>query len=165
MIRLKSKNELAIMAGAGTIAFVLDRLSKIWALDHLTQGQMVPFLPGLLQFNLTMNTGAAFSLGRGHAPLMTAIACLYTAGFLVWGLMRVYRAERPAILERLGAGLIIGASCGNLYERFVQGKVTDFLEFSFFSFPIFNVADALIDTGVVLIIIQFLFLDGRKNAS
>ncbi len=151
------------MAGAGTIAFILDRLSKIWALAHLTQGRMAPFLPGLLQFNLTMNTGAAFSLGRDQAPLMTAVACLYTVGFLVWGLVRLYKAERPAILERIGAGLIVGASCGNLYERFTQGRVTDFLEFSFFSFPVFNVADALIDTGVVLIIIQFLFLEGKTK--
>jgi len=182
MIRSKSKNKAAFfladnngkgnrlswlgtMIGAAVLAFAADRSSKIWILSHVNSGENLPFLPGLLQLELVRNTGAAWSLGRDHAPLMTALACLYTLGFSLWGLHRIRLAKDAAWLERVGAGLIIGASCGNLYERFTVGSVTDFLKFAFINFPIFNLADALIDVGVVFILLQFLFLENNKKVA
>ena len=86
------------------------------------------------------------------------IATVYTIVFICWALNRLIKASAFAALERVGVGLIIGGACGNLFERYSQGCVTDFLEFAFFSFPIFNVADALIDVGLVLIFVDILFL-------
>ncbi|MFA6212743.1 MAG: signal peptidase II [Candidatus Obscuribacterales bacterium] len=140
------------------VAFSLDRAAKLWALSHLIFGEESAYWPGILQFRLTNNTGAAFSLGRDHAPLMTGIATIYTIIFICWALNRLVKASAFAALERVGVGLIIGGACGNLYERYSQGCVTDFLEFAFVSFPIFNVADALIDVGLVLIFVDILFL-------
>jgi signal peptidase II len=48
-------------------------------------------------------------------------------------------------------------------ERYSQGCVTDFIEFAFINFPIFNVADALIDVGLVLIFVDILFLHKHKD--
>lgn len=143
---------------SAVIAFSLDRAAKLWALSHLIFGEESAYWPGVLQFRLTNNTGAAFSLGRDHAPLMTIIATVYTFVFICWALNRLIKASAFAALERVGVGLIIGGACGNLFERYSQGCVTDFLEFAFFSFPIFNVADALIDVGLVLIFVDILFL-------
>jgi lipoprotein signal peptidase len=53
---------------SAVIAFSLDRAAKLWALSHLIFGEESAFWPGILQFRLTNNTGAAFSLGRDHAP-------------------------------------------------------------------------------------------------
>ena len=143
---------------SAAIAFGLDRAAKLWALSHLIFGEVSPYWPGLMQFRLTNNTGAAFSLGRDHAPLMTTIATVYTIIFVCWALNRLIKASAFAALERVGVGLIIGGACGNLFERYSQGCVTDFLEFAFVNFPIFNVADALIDVGLVLIFVDILFL-------
>lgn len=67
-----------------------------------------------------------------------------------------YRPLQPSIpwLEQLGMSIVIGSAAGNLLERLVHGKVTDFFEFAFINFPVFNVADALIDTGIVLLLIS-----------
>jgi lipoprotein signal peptidase len=53
----------------------------------------------------------------------------------------------------IGLSCIIGGSLGNLTDRFSQGHVTDFLEFAFFSFPVFNVADTFINIGLGLVLI------------
>ncbi|MDP3509679.1 MAG: signal peptidase II [Candidatus Melainabacteria bacterium] len=148
---------------SAVIAFSLDRVAKLWALSHLIFGEDSVFWPGILQFRLTNNTGAAFSLGRDHAPLMTIIATVYTIVFICWALNRLLKASAFAALERVGVGLIIGGACGNLYERYSQGCVTDFIEFAFINFPIFNVADALIDVGLVLIFVDILFLHKHKD--
>ncbi len=132
-------------------AFTLDRLSKSWALTHLQASQSTIFLPGLLNLRLVHNTGAAFSLGRDNGQLMTTVAALVTISLVAWMTNRYRRAAHSAPLERIGAGILLGGALGNLYDRFTLGQVTDFLEFSFMTFPIFNVADALIDLGIVLI--------------
>ncbi len=152
------------MAVAAALAFACDRLSKIWALAHLSDNVVTPFLPGFLQFRLTTNTGAAFSLGEDKAVLMTVIATTYTIVFLWWGLNRLRKTTSNAVLEVIGVGLIVGGACGNLFERYTAGRVTDFIEFAFVSFPIFNIADAIIDVGLFLIFLN-LIRSSREAAS
>ncbi len=64
----------------------------------------------------------------------------------------------PAALILLAAGAM-----GNLYDRFVYGSVTDYLEFLFMRFPIFNLADVMVDVGALLMVICVLRMpeDGR----
>ena len=93
---------------------------------------------------------------------MTIIASLVTCILIGWAYWRHKLNPDTFILEKLGAGLILGGALGNLYDRFSQGRVTDFLQFTFVDFPIFNIADALIDCGIALIFID-LFKYGQKN--
>jgi signal peptidase II len=83
---------------------------------------------------------------------------------LLWVYARRYLVSASPLtsgLEQFGMSIIIGSALGNLSERFVYGHVTDFLEFAFIKFPVFNLADVLIDTGVALILISVYCL--RKN--
>jgi signal peptidase II len=57
-------------------------------------------------------------------------------------------------LEQYGLAIVIGAALGNLLDRYLYGRVTDFLEFAFVSFPVFNLADVMIDIGIGLIILS-----------
>ena len=52
------------------LAFGLDRASKNWALAHLNRGDLHVFWPGLIDFDLITNTGAAFSVGHDQGDLM-----------------------------------------------------------------------------------------------
>lgn len=148
------RKELCLIFLALALALGADRLSKAWVLAHLAPGLRTPFLEGFLNFYLVTNTGAAFSLGNQNGDLMKGVAMLVTLGLASWSTVRLLKAQRSLPLERLGVGLVLGGSAGNLYDRFTQGCVTDFLEFAFVQFPIFNVADALIDVGVGLILIE-----------
>ena len=55
-------------------------------------------------------------------------------------------------------GCLLGGAIGNLIDRYTVGQVTDFLEFTFVSFPVFNVADALIDVGIGCLFIAMYLL-------
>ncbi len=158
-------NSLLWLTLSAALAFTLDRFSKLWALSALAHHESVKFLPPLLNFYLTGNTGAAFSLGKNNGPFVLALATGTTILLLVWAGLRAC-TKKTGALESIGAGILIGASLGNLFDRYTRGQVTDFLEFGFMRFPIFNVADILIDVGIVLIVWQILSAKPReeKNA-
>ncbi len=66
--------------------------------------------------------------------------------------------SRPNLFSQLGYGLIIGGAIGNFYDRVFYNSVIDFLSFTFdtYTFPTFNIADAAISVGFVIIAIQLL---------
>jgi signal peptidase II len=141
------------------VAFVVfscilaDQLSKQWAVSHLTQGEPQPFWPGVLQFSIINNPGAAFSLGSTNGQLMGVVATIFTLAIFGWIIKRtISPAPLPAV-EQIGMGCILGGAIGNLIDRFNHGQVTDFLQFTFINFPVFNVADALIDVGIAFLFI------------
>lgn len=112
-----------------------------------------PFIEGFLRLTLTTNTGAAFSLGANNGSFMTITAVVLTLALAVWLGSRIARGQAVPLIELIGLSCIIGGSLGNLTDRFSQGHVTDFLEFAFFSFPVFNLADAFINIGLGLVLI------------
>lgn len=125
-----------------------DQSSKHWALANLTHGQPQPFLPGFIRFMLTANPGAAFSLGNQNGQLMGIVATVLSIAILSWIIKRIVSTEPLPVVEQIGMGCLFGGAVGNLIDRYTRGQVTDFLEFAFVSFPVFNVADALIDVGI-----------------
>lgn len=133
--------------------FCLDFFSKLWANSHLHYGDSQIFLPGFLRFTLTRNTGGAFGILRAHPLIMTFLAFSVICAIVIWMLQRDKSENPPNGWERCGVGIIIGSALGNLYDRLTRGEVTDFLEFTFMDFPVFNLADALIDLGAGLVII------------
>jgi len=99
------------------------------------------------------NSGAAFGFAPAGATLFLV------ASVVVWIGLVAYVARNP-IGEWSGVvlGLILGGTTGNGYDRIVHGTVTDFINFHFW--PVFNVADAAISIGVVLMIAGYLL---RRN--
>lgn len=147
------------------ICLALDLASKSWVKAHLTPGVAVPAIPGILRLTLTTNAGAAFGLGKQSATLMTVLAVTIAAAVIYWICKR--EADRNlSICERLGMGFLLGGALGNIYDRLAVGKVTDFLEFAFIDFPVFNLADVCIDIGAVLIVLRvFAQGESQKNSS
>ncbi|MBX9771100.1 MAG: signal peptidase II [Candidatus Obscuribacterales bacterium] len=142
---------------------VLDFLSKTWARTNLVFGTTQPFIPGFLQLTLTTNQGGAFGLGKQYGYSMTILAFLIFIGIAYWSFKRLHGHETPNIIEKAGMCCLLGGAMGNLLDRMQYGRVTDFLEFAFISFPVFNVADATIDIGIGLIFIAYLL--GAKQVS
>ena len=92
---------------------------------------------GTLDFQLSRNTGASFSLFQGKAFVLVPVAVVLVGALLVMA-WRAPSAGRAAIL-----GLILGGALGNLADRFFRddhGAVVDFVALHFW--PTFNVADA-----------------------
>jgi len=121
----------------------------------LPENESRQFLASFLRLTRVTNTGAAFSLGQGYAQTVTFISTVVFLILFFWSIRR-YRSSTHSLLEELGMAMVIGAALGNLVDRYIYGRVTDFLEFEFVSFPVFNVADVLIDIGLVLAIISMM---------
>jgi signal peptidase II len=133
-----------------------DRVTTALVEDHLHNAVHVwgPF--GLaLQFN----SGLAFSLFTGRASYVTVLLGVVV---VVLGLF-VLRVR--TMTQAVGGGLVLGGGLGNLSERVISahhGLVADFITLS--HWPTFNVADACLTIGVIVVIISLLF-DHRVGAA
>lgn len=138
---------LALGAGTAGTVVALDQLTKSWALRALDDGPID--LVWTLRFKLSFNSGAAFGLGQGLAPLFMVVAIVVLVAVVGFGRVA---ATTPATVVALG--LIVGGAVGNLADRFLRdhdGAVVDFIDLQWW--PIFNVADAAISVGALLFIL------------
>ena len=144
------------------IVLVVDQLTKRWALSELS-GSAPRHVVWTLQWNLTRNSGMAFSQAQGIGPLI-GIAALLVIVWLAWT-SRMLTSR----ITGVAAGLIAGGALGNLADRvfrgdrILHGAVIDFIDFQWF--PIFNVADMAIDIGGAIFVLWTIFGHRRTHAA
>ena len=147
----KSKYFLYIL-----IFIVLDLFSKHLALTYLNHSTPIEFIP-FIDFYLTFNSGIAFGFLDLGSRVMSNMLTL--AGTLIIVYMMVLLKNENDKTKKLALSIIIGGALGNIFDRLPDGYVTDFLHLKInnFSFFIFNIADASITIGAVLLIYLELF--------
>jgi len=138
----ESRLFFAVIAG---IAFLADRFSKIAVMGALREEEGLPILNGFLHLTRVNNTGAAFGLFKGNAVFL-AIICVVFLAVLFLG----RRKSAPDIKSFVGFALLAGGALGNLADRILYGHVIDFIDFRVW--PVFNVADICICSGVILVL-------------
>ena len=128
---------------------IVDQLVK-WACLSLTGS--VTLIPHVLALTYAENTGMAFSLfsGRAWALGVVSVVCI----LLGWLVLRRYKL---GTLSRTAAMLMLGGAVGNMIDRVLRGYVVDMFEVLFMDFAIFNVADAALTVGTVLMATSLLF--------
>jgi signal peptidase II len=140
---------------------VVDQLTKWWAVRTLSDRDIDVFWT--LRFNLSYNTGMAFSRGQDWGPLIGVVALV----IVVVLLLSVKRTASR--LSEVTVGLIIGGAIGNIIDRlfrdpaWLRGGVVDFIDFQWF--PIFNVADMAITIGGALLILTSYLGSRRAHAA
>lgn len=129
-----------------------DYGSKQWARAELEIGRPEPVIEGYWDWELAMNDGAAFSSLRGSQVLLSLIAL----GALVALGVMAHRTQPHQHLRRIALAVIAGGAIGNLIDRMRDGAVTDFVRWKCGgqSWPIFNVADAALVIGVMLLLLD-----------
>jgi signal peptidase II len=158
-------NALAWLA-LSLLVVALDQLTKHIALVELRPYEPHAVIPGLLNWTLAFNPGAAFSFLAGENGwqrwLFTVLAIGVSSLLAAW-LSRMPRADWR---NALPLSLIIGGALGNLVDRLRFGHVTDFVQVYWgdWSFPAFNVADSAISVGAVLLIVFGFFFGGKAAA-
>lgn len=134
------------------VVLALDQLTKYAVLANFAPGETRPILP-FFSLILTFNTGAAFSFladaGGWQRPVFIALA-LAASMWIVFLLKKYWQNK----LFSFALSLILGGALGNVIDRIVAGKVTDFLWLYYegFSWPAFNIADTAITIGAVLLV-------------
>ena len=150
------------------VAVVLaDQLVKAMVRSRLALHESVTVIPGFFDLTRVHNTGAAYGFLNGvDFPFKTALLASVATAALIG--LAVYAAtlNSSQLLTRAGLTLVIGGAAGNLIDRVSAGYVLDFVDLysGGWHFWAFNVADAAISIGVVLMILELLGL-GRSRVS
>ena len=154
--RKPSLGEHLILLLVAAIALSIDQISKRLVESNIAPGfTFVPIQAISPYFTLTnsQNTGAAFSIFRNGNAFFIVIA-------IIVSLLIIYytpRLQAGDWVSRLALGLQLAGALGNLVDRLRQGYVTDFLHLQIpqinFDWPVSNVADICIVSGVILLIV------------
>ena len=145
--------------GLAALVFALDRATK-WVVEtHVSAMDTVHVIPGFFDIVHSQNRGVAFGIfndstseWRTAMLIVLSAAAVLFIGAMLW---------RPAKLDRWsfwGLALVLGGAAGNVFDRIVWGRVTDFLDFYVgdYHWHTFNIADSAIVAGSSLLILDML---------
>jgi signal peptidase II len=160
------KRRTHLFVAVCAIAYALDVVTKILAVEMLSDREAVELVPGVLTLTFTRNPGAAFGLATG----LTLVLSLVAVAVVVAVIRIATRLRDP--LWAVALGLLLAGALGNLTDRIfrdpgvLRGHVVDFLELP--NWPIFNIADMCITTAAVVVVVQSLRgigPEGRRPAT
>jgi len=120
--------------------------------ERIPGHEPVVVIPGLLNFQLTLNTGAVFGTGQGGRPIFIVVSIVAILVIL----FLVYRSPPHAKLYHVGLAMILGGALGNLHDRVMYSAVRDMLHMlpgtGFWPW-IFNPADVALVCGVGVVLV------------
>lgn len=140
----------------------------------MEHGQRIPIIGDFFRLTFIENPGMAFGLDPGinFKVWVSLFSLVASIGLIIY----IYLVRKETLTLRLSLAFILGGAIGNLIDRMFYGifydyaplfygKVVDFLDFDFFSinifgksfdrWPIFNIADAAVTTGVLILILFY----------
>lgn len=145
---------LKIGLSVGATVVVLDQLTKWLIRDVVLDTARYIEVTGFFNIVEVWNRGVSFGLFASDSPwtpyLLSALAIAISIVLIFW----LRKAETTFLA--LALGFVIGGAIGNVFDRFIWGRVYDFLDFhaAGYHWPAFNVADAAISVGVALILLD-----------
>ena len=114
-------------------------------------GENRPLVPGVLGIHSLSNRGVAFGLFTDRPLLNLLLITLLLLSAGTW-----LHHPPPSGFQAAAAAMMLGGAAGNLMDRIAHGAVSDYLQFLFFKFPVFNLADACLTVGAGFLILDML---------
>lgn len=144
--------DYVVLFGVAGVSVALDQWTKWWVRQNIEFGGLwlpegLAWLSPYARLVHWYNSGAAFGIFQNGNLVFTVLA------FIVIGAIIYYypHAEPNDWTLKLAMGLQLGGALGNLIDRLMMGRVTDFISVG--SFPVFNIADASISVGVAVLLL------------
>lgn len=150
----RSRRPFWIAVVVAVVVIVVDQLTKWWAIDNLSDGQVIPVIGDFIRFLLVYNPGAAFGLGTGFTWILAIIA----GGAAV--AIAIYTWKVRSVSWTIALGLILGGAITHFGDRmfrdpgFARGHVVDFIAYG--NWFVGNVADIAIVGGVAMAVLLVL---------
>lgn len=148
-----------LFLGAAAAVIVLDQVTKILVRAFMERGESWPDPDWVLKLRYVTNSGAAFGILQDQTTFLIVMAFV--------GLIAIYLYYRYPPFDHpivpVAIGLMLGGAAGNLIDRIIHGRVTDFIDPD--RFPAFNLADSAINIGIAVIIIGYLLVGQKEHAS
>ncbi len=141
-------------------ALVLDRLTKWQVQRRIELHDSISVIPGFFRIAHLENPGAAFGIfSDTPTPLKLGLLIGLSAVALVVVTILLWKSSTSLSSTSIGLALILGGAIGNLWDRVLHRRVTDFLLFYYhqYEWPAFNLADSAIVVGAALLVLDLLF--------
>lgn len=160
--RLANTPWLALSA----LAIILDQWTKGIVLKHMDYLESILVIEPILNWTHARNYGAAFSFladaGGWQRHFFSVLAIVVSIVLFIW----ILRLGKGMKTLAASLALILGGAIGNVIDRINYGYVVDFIHVHWhdaWHFPVFNIADCAITLGVILMLIDTLFLERKRN--
>jgi len=160
-----SRRERFFLAGSVALALILlllDQGTKLWVERTFALHESRPVIHGWLSLTSVRNYGAAWSILSGHGWILLAIALA-----ALMAILRFFRALTENWPERyIAAFMVISGIIGNSIDRLWRGAVVDFIDVHYYDvwkYPVFNIADIAICTGVGIFVLSSLLRPEQKG--
>jgi len=141
---------------------IADLHTKKWAMENLKENPTMTIVDGYLEFSYTENSGMVFGLLNDSKSMLqhTLLIGLTIISIIIMGFI-IVRLRKLPFFYHLPFFIILSGACANLIDRIRSGNVVDFIHIQFkdmIDWPfLFNVADALICIGGVLLFVIIIF--------
>lgn len=146
-----------LLLGTTAVVVAADQLTKLWVAGAMRLGESRPLIDGLLNLTYVRNRGVAFGVlsQQGLSAHVFVLVSLAALGLILYF---VHEAGERELLLLSGLSAIFAGALGNMIDRLRVGEVIDFIDLYSGShhWPAFNVADAAITIGGLLLVISLL---------
>ena len=143
------------------VFYFLDRITKLMIVNN-SHKLPLSVIDNFFTITFVKNPGVAFGWFPDWKlpPILMALAMIV---IITYYSLKLPEEER---ITRWALALLVGGAVGNLYDRVTYGFVVDFFLFHFgsFDFPVFNIADIIIDLGVFMLFIDIFFLSDDSDS-
>lgn len=163
---------LILWAAIAAVIVIADQVTKYVVIQHIPEGESIPFIEGVLHWTHIKNDGAIFGWfddSRWMFMVLSTVGILVMIGMLVWWCKK----EPKDKLMQVILTLLIAGGIGNMIDRCTLGVVTDFIDFC--AFPklwmwIFNVADCAVTIGGCMMVVWLIWsviveIKNKKNGA
>ena len=141
---------------AVVILILLDQGTKFWALASLKPIHNMTLVEGFMDLTFVENRGVAFGMFSGQRWFILLLTGIIAVR-LIW-FYKVMPKKKEYFPLRVSLVMVLSGAIGNIIDRLFRGYVVDFFEFTFFEWPVFNVADIYVVVGVTLLALMILFV-------
>ncbi len=146
-----------IYYGIAALIVLLDQWTKWLVVKNMEIGESIPVLEPYIALLSHRNRGAAWGMLEGQMWLFYIVTVAVVVGILYY----FHKHAKEQTLLKISLMILLGGALGNFIDRLFRGEVVDFVDVLIpvinYDFPIFNVADAALTIGVIMMIIYILF--------
>ncbi len=136
---------------------VLDQIVKYWAIVSLKPIGSIDIIDGIFALTYVENTGAAFSSFSEHTSILAGLSLVMSV-VIIFCIVN-YNKYFKSPFARYGLYFTLAGAIGNFIDRAFRTFVVDMFQFTFFDFPVFNVADICVVIGAIIIVINVVFFE------
>lgn len=135
------------------IVLLLDQFTKAIVRKYVAPVELIEVIKGFFEISYAENTGAAFGTFAGQNRIFIVVGFIAIIFMLLY-----YRQFKESLWMKIALGFLLGGAMGNLVDRLVFHYVTDFIRVRYWLFqlrwwPSYNIADAAVFIGAVMLII------------